>query len=279
MTPRKKLTAKKDNISPNKAEQLQEVVDNTEIAEYLQKVSQSIYNLRKIIDAHFIEPIEEDKDLNHRFYLNEIDTLQELLSVPVGPQIISPDNINKISKDLMFNRGKTENDQIELDTASDYIKKILGKVQFMRRKYYGTNIPTQGLEEGPLKIFIEDMLMRKKNTRNIKDEKKFTQVGDEICIGPLKYKDFSISYENVPLKLTPQLVKLCTLFIERNQNVDSFVSDNSIRDVVTVNDYISIKNIEKLVSKLRRVLKKENKHIKIQRINGQGYKLITENIR
>lgn len=134
---------------------------DTATSQYLQQVSQSIYNLRKIIDAHLIEPIGEDKDLNS-FYLEEIDTLYKLLRNPVEQSVISGEYIrDNLSRNLMFNRGKTESAQKELDRADDCIRIVLGKVQSMRRKHYGSSVPTQGLEEGPLKLYLADFLTEK----------------------------------------------------------------------------------------------------------------------
>jgi hypothetical protein len=129
-----------------------------ETSKYLQKVSQHIYNIRKIMDAHYTAPIGEDKDLDY-FYLEETAWLGKLLD---QSKVISLGNIYKyLSRNLMFNRGKTKSAQKELDTADDFIRVALGKVQALRHKYYGSSIPTQGLEEGPLKIHLTKFLTEK----------------------------------------------------------------------------------------------------------------------
>lgn len=167
-------------------------ISDAETAESLRKVSQRIYNLRKIIDAHLIEPIEEDKDLN-LFFLNEIDELNKLLN---NPKIISFGNIYRfLTINLMFNRGKTKASRRELDIADDFIRVALGKVQAIRHKYYGSSIPTQGLEEGPLKVFLGDFLSQKRIVTDAVTVKPKLKIEYNVNLGQFMFDD------SVPIKL------------------------------------------------------------------------------
>lgn len=99
----------------------------------------------------------------------------------------------------------------------------------------------------------------------------------EIKIGPLSYKNHSVFYNSSRLEnLTPQEVKLLKLFMTRP---DEFISYNSIKEALTVSEYTTTANMQKLVSKLRRNFNKKNKKIEIKPINQTGYMFITKNLR
>lgn len=118
-----------------------------------------------------------------------------------------------------------------------------------------------------------------KEIKEIRDKKIIFPEEKEISIGLLKYKDFHVLYEEKSLKLSCQLIKLCRLFMEKSQTKDTFVSNDTISDCISAKGYISHKNMTKTVSKLRRILKKENKHLRIERVNNEGYILKAHNIR
>ena len=98
---------------------------------------------------------------------------------------------------------------------------------------------------------------------------------DGVVLGPLEYKHKGIYHNDSILDLTPQAVKLCKLFIERP---DEYISDDTIKETITKNDFVSTENMQKIVSKLRKTLNKENRKIKIKRISNSGYKFIAKEI-
>ena len=98
---------------------------------------------------------------------------------------------------------------------------------------------------------------------------------DGVVLGPLEYKHNGIYHNDSILDLTPQAVKLCKLFIERP---DEYISDDTIKETITKNDFVSTENMQKIVSKLRKTLNKENRKIKIKRISNSGYKFIAKEI-
>ncbi|MGB2580506.1 MAG: hypothetical protein WBC83_02325, partial [Minisyncoccia bacterium] len=80
------------------------------ISEDLRKLSQCIVNIKRIIEAHCVEPIDEDKDLSHTFYEPEILKLSELLRTPIGTSILPDQDVllASLADDMLLNKGKTE---------------------------------------------------------------------------------------------------------------------------------------------------------------------------
>lgn len=99
---------------------------------------------------------------------------------------------------------------------------------------------------------------------------------DDVVLGPLTYKNGGVYYKDSLLGLTPQAVKLCKLFIE---TPDEFISDDTIQEAITNKSFISTENMQKIVSKLRTTLRKENKKLDIQRVSNKGYIFIAKEIR
>ena len=67
---------------------------------YLQNVSQCLYNIGQMIEAHLIEPIELDKRLD-RFYQVEVSKLSKLLETPMITLDISDLNTS-LAKDIFL---------------------------------------------------------------------------------------------------------------------------------------------------------------------------------
>lgn len=129
-----------------------------EIAENLQKISQCLYNINKILKAYLIEPVEIDKKLN-RFYLQEKSKLSELLNTKLIPSLSIDDPDLLLAKDLIFNNGETRLLREQIEQAQNYLSKGLGEVEELRM---GDTISTTGIEEGGLKKYLEIYLTKKK---------------------------------------------------------------------------------------------------------------------
>jgi hypothetical protein len=153
---------KKEPIIVNSPEEV-ETVDQ----EDLRKLSQCIKNIKAIIEAHCIEPVEESKELNHTYYLPEIEKLSELLRTPTGISTISDQEVllASLTDDLILNKVKTERAKKQIEHVDDCLSIALGKVQKMRK--YGTTRPTTGLEDGPLKDFLDDFLAKKQIGKDV----------------------------------------------------------------------------------------------------------------
>jgi len=106
------------------------------------------------------------------------------------------------------------------------------------------------------------------NSNNKKDE-------EQINLGPLSYKNKAIYYNDSILKLAPQNINLCKLFME---TPDEYISDERIRETISKKDFLSNKEIQKRVSGLRRILKKENNKIDIKRFSNSGYMFMIKRI-
>ncbi len=137
-------------------------------------------------------------------------------------------------------------------------------------------IVKQSLEIKELKVHIDVL---KKEIEEIRDLRYIFPEEKEIIIGNLKYKNSLVFYNTKRLDLSPQLTRLCRLFMDKSQTSDSIVLDDTIISFISVKSLISRDNMEKLVSKLRQILKNENRHIEIERISNQGYIFVAKNIR
>ena len=75
--------------------------------------------------------------------------------------------------------------------------------------------------------------------------------------------------------MTPQLVELCKFFINHSNR---FVSDDTIKDIFSMNKSLTTLNIQRLVSNIRRVFKDKKIKIIIKRNMGKGYFFDVKNI-
>lgn len=243
-----------------------------EIKEYLKGLSQHIYNLRKIIDAHLTEPIEEDKDLNF-FYLNEKDNLDNLLKSPVGNTIVSLKKI-KLSTDLMFNRGKTKSAQKQLDDAEDFLRAALGKVQSVRHKYYNSSIPVQGLEDGLLKDYLVNFLDKKRRDRDPQDRNLVRRKNKVSLIGfprtewakvSLKFIDDTNALLSDSRETKPIVPESIGCIDGRNQKTDNawvFLlsvarGEGSTKPLRKIDRIAQVKQKQKITDILRKIFKND----------------------
>jgi DNA-binding winged helix-turn-helix (wHTH) protein len=92
---------------------------------------------------------------------------------------------------------------------------------------------------------------------------------NEISIGPLSYKNGLIYYnESLIERLDPQMRKLCYLFFIRK---NEFLSYKTIQDELSDSEYVTKENMQKVVSKVRTILKSKIKKNLINNVNGKGY--------
>ena len=124
-------------------------------AEYLQEVSQCLYDIGRIIDIYYTEPIEINKKLN-KFYWDEREKLNKLLQTPIVELKISEPN-TLLVEDLLSNKGETDRAKKHLEQARDYLSISLAKVQKERNEPE----PTTGVEDGNLKNYIDSLLIKK----------------------------------------------------------------------------------------------------------------------
>lgn len=100
-----------------------------------------------------------------------------------------------------------------------------------------------------------------------------------IVIGPLVYKNKRIYYDENKLDFKPQEVKVCKAIMKYALTEDCFIQDNDLIFAATVYDEVSRLNMQKIVSKIRRVLREENNKIDIESEYNSGYFVNFKDIR
>jgi len=223
---------------------------------------------------------ELNNELN-KFYMQKLIPAIEILikelkldSVIRGVDFKIPDNYILFSnlltakKELQKDEKDTEHVNIEISSFHGYIKELVEFAGVFQGE------PTQKNNEiiSKAKELINSSILAQR-----KDQEKSSE--GEIKIGPLKYKNYSIFYNEKKLELDPQSVNACKLFIEKSQREDKFITDEKIIMEISGRNLISRKNMMKVVSKLRIKLKKENRNMFIKRVAGNGYTFIAKNIR
>jgi len=164
---------KKSKIKTNKQEELQ-------------SLSLCILSIRKIIEAHITEPIEEDKELHSSYYLTEVDKLSELLKTPTGLSTVKNPKklIESLTSNLILNKGKTDFAKKQLNNADDCTSAAWGDIQ--KNRDYKNVRPTTGFDKNdPLKIFLEEFLTKKQklNKENLKEKKTLPQDKSTFNLG------------------------------------------------------------------------------------------------
>lgn len=169
--------------------------------QYLQKISQCLYDITEIINAHIIEPIKIDKELD-KFYFIERNKLIKLTEERVVVLDIIELN-NNLPDSLIFNNNGTELLKKQTESALNYLSIISSKIQHKRD--FSSSKPTTGIENGGLKKYLEKLLNKSKSTKqkNIIDiefpEKiEWSKVTIKIKDG---LKDIEISYDGKFVKL------------------------------------------------------------------------------
>lgn len=225
---------------------------------YLQNVSQCLYNIGQMIEAHLIEPIELDKRLD-RFYQVEVSKLSKLLETPMITLDISDLNTS-LAKDIFFTNTKTERSREQIEQARDYISMSLSEVQGKRN--YSDSVPTTGIEVGELKKFLESFLL-KKQTNNKPKKSPICEVRDNRIF---------IDNRDSGVELTPKIVSL----LKRLLKIDDFYQYKIIKSTDLRG------NIKKdaFRTQLSRLRKETSKLFEIRRFqtndNKPGYKLVFE---
>jgi DNA-binding winged helix-turn-helix (wHTH) protein len=104
---------------------------------------------------------------------------------------------------------------------------------------------------------------------NINIIDKPIKIKNDLIVGPFSYKN-GLIYHNESLieRLDPQMRKLCYLFFIRK---NEFLSYETIQNELSDSGYVTKENMQKVVSKVRTILKSKIKKDIIDNINGKGY--------
>ena len=132
-----------------------------------------------------------------------------------------------IKKNPRFKRGA----EMVQEEATMYFHTLAKRVEELERQ-------NKEMKEEMVKKMEE----LRKDIQVLRDTKMLSAT-EEISIGPLKYKDYSVSCHGVPMHLPPQEARLCRLFMEKSRDNDSVLSDNSIEEEVSSKTLISYKNM------------------------------------
>jgi len=139
---------------------MKKLTEETKVEKYLQKVSQCLYNIGEIIDAHYTEPIEIEKELGS-FYWREKEKLSELIKTHTVELNMLDPNI-PLADNLLFSKSETENSKEKIEKARDFLSDALTEVE-KKRKHKNK---TTGIEEGELKEYLKKYLNKKQNNDN-----------------------------------------------------------------------------------------------------------------
>lgn len=107
------------------------------------------------------------------------------------------------------------------------------------------------------------------NIKKVLKKRNTAKSTEHIVVGPLAYGDGVLYFNGSIIKgLAPQAVEICKLFLN---NPNQFISYGTIQDEVSKNTHLSKSNMQKLISKLRTVLKSKTKKNLIELVENQGY--------
>ncbi len=114
----------------------------------------------------------------------------------------------------------------------------------------------------------------------IRDAKFIRPMQENVNVGPLSCKDGHIYYGKNYINFLPQERDLCQLLLQASKDNDSFVSSDTIEEIVGRKNGMTHKNMLKIVSKVRRRLREvSNSKIRIDPRNSDGFILVLKDIR
>lgn len=152
------------------------------------------------------------------------------------------------------------------------MKRKIKSIQIKAKVYFSTLKQRVDAQDEEIKKIKEEL-------REIKEIKTSSPEVKEISIGPLKHDGARVFYDGKPLKLTPQMIRLCGVFMKKSQDKDRMATDEELMNEAEALKHISFKNTQKLISKLRQTLQQENKYLCIKRVSNSGYTFEAGNIR
>lgn len=126
------------------------------------ELSQRIYNLSKIIDAHCWKPIEVDKKLNG-YFLEEREKLIRMSKPAFSKKVLTA-----LPNSLLANKLETDTARKQIDDARDFLSLHLGNIQAQRHLDDPTYKPSTGMEEGSLKQYVSFI----RDKKGVKEEIK-----------------------------------------------------------------------------------------------------------
>src|SRR3989338_1892071 len=186
-------------------------------------------------------------------------------------------SLKKVKLNAFLDKNPRERSEIiiKLKEAEVYFYNL--KQEF--EKYKKDQAEKDEITGKEMESLRNDIKKHDEEIKAIRDAKFIKQIKEDINIGPLSLKNGSVYYGKEYLKLTSQIKNLCVLFMQASKDIDWFVSDDSIREVLNAKDDLSRDGIEKVVSKLRCILRGKNKAIRIERRDNKGYMPIFNKIR
>ena len=132
---------------------------NVTNADYLQNLSQRVYNLIQIIRTHCKDPVEIDKELMNLYSAERYD-LAALLSKQPSDLNFSF-NASALIPGLISNHYDTRQTRFRIDIAKDKLGDLLAEIQNKRVRPAIT-----GVEDGPLKDYLDRLHKNKDRLTN-----------------------------------------------------------------------------------------------------------------
>lgn len=217
---------------------------NKESSEYLQQISQGLFNLISIISAYKKSPIIPDKKL-HKYFNKEKEKLTNLLTKQVVKIPLSNSSINSLPASFLLSDGEENFAKKQIEDNLEYLTTSLDVVQ-SKREYKSS--PTTGLENGELKDYIQDFLIRKKTGKS--ESLSNEPIVKEAGFLNLR-KSGNICFKDKVINMRTNLKTLCEVFIDRPNQL---INRNDIADEIGVKSSSLKSTIAKYVSELNKIL-------------------------
>ena len=172
-------------------------------ADYLQKLSQRVYNLIQIIRTHCKDPVEIDKELM-RFYSIERNDLADLLSKPL-PGLNFMFNTGVLIPGLISNYYDTRKNKFNIEIAKNMLGDLLAEIQNKR-----VGPATTGVEDGLLKNYLdhinekkdklaEERILRTQKSPEMVDNRTVLQKTKSKIIEMRKFPE-NLAWEEITIK-------------------------------------------------------------------------------
>jgi len=224
---------------------------------YLQELSQNIFNLQSIIEAYVKEPVKADKAL-HKFFITGKENLISILKKPKVAMTIGNPN-EYLSESFLLTTYQSDIIKKEIEKASWYLRESLNKVQ-KKRQY--KSLPTTGITDSKLQKYITEVIAKKRSELTSLPNLQVNRKAKGKIIkqaGKLNLREGgAICYGNKIIEMGPQMKTLSELFINKPNQI---INRDDIYDELQPNTKNKKATVAKYVSELNRKLKpffKEN---------------------
>lgn len=134
-------------------------------------------------------------------------------------------------------------------------------------------------QEKVIKSLRDQIDLIKKDINVIREAKFIGSLTEDFQVGQLSCKNSMVYYGRDYIHFPTQEKWVCLLLMQASKEKDSVVSENTLSESISTKNGLSHKNLQKLVSNVRRTLKRKNAKIQIKYLNGESFMMILNDIR